>query len=404
MTIKQPTTSTTNISNCVSYTWNGTTYTTSGTKTWTGTNAAGCDSTATLNLTIKQPSSSSSTISACGSYTWNGTTYTTSGTKTWTGTNAVGCDSTATLNLTIKQLSSSSSTISACGSYTWNGTTYTTSGTKTWTGTNAVGCDSTATLNLTIKQSTSSTENVTIFSNQIPFVWNGNDYSVSGVYRDTLVNQEGCDSTMTLNLSVVNYNLLTTLNIKIFLEGYYLSAGIMKSTLYDLGISSNNNETDSIYVELWRQNRLNADTPDYKRKVVLHSDGTATMTFPALSYGNYYYLVVKHRNSIETWSRNPVYFLENNNYDFTTSQVKAFQDGINPPMRQVEVGKYAFYGGDVNHDGTIDINDLQQTENDAFNFSYGYFESDCTGDGATDALDMQNIENNVSKMIFFARP
>ena len=101
MTIKQPTTSTTTISNCVSYTWNGTTYTTSGAKTWTGTNAAGCDSVATLNLTIKRPTSSTTTVSNCVSYTWNGITYTTSGTRTWRGSNAAGCDSVATLILTI---------------------------------------------------------------------------------------------------------------------------------------------------------------------------------------------------------------------------------------------------------------------------------------------------------------
>ncbi len=48
-----PTTSTTTVSECASYTWtDGNTYTTSGTYTQVLTNAAGCDSTATLNLTI----------------------------------------------------------------------------------------------------------------------------------------------------------------------------------------------------------------------------------------------------------------------------------------------------------------------------------------------------------------
>ena len=47
------------------------------------------------------PTSSTSIVSTCGSYSWNGQTYTNSGTYTWTGTNAAGCDSIATLNLTI---------------------------------------------------------------------------------------------------------------------------------------------------------------------------------------------------------------------------------------------------------------------------------------------------------------
>jgi hypothetical protein len=47
--------------------------------------------------------------------------------------------------------SSSTQTVSACGSYNWHGTTYTSSNnTATWTTTNAAGCDSIVTLNLTI--------------------------------------------------------------------------------------------------------------------------------------------------------------------------------------------------------------------------------------------------------------
>ena len=44
---------------------------------------------------------STSSDTACDSYTWNGAVYTSSGTYTWAGTNADGCDSTATLELTI---------------------------------------------------------------------------------------------------------------------------------------------------------------------------------------------------------------------------------------------------------------------------------------------------------------
>ena len=66
------------------------------------TTAAGCDSTATLNLTINNSTSSTTDVTACDSYNWNGTTYTASGTYTFSTTNAIGCDSgTATLNLTI---------------------------------------------------------------------------------------------------------------------------------------------------------------------------------------------------------------------------------------------------------------------------------------------------------------
>ncbi|MAX13042.1 MAG: hypothetical protein CMG11_03120, partial [Candidatus Marinimicrobia bacterium] len=43
------------------------------------------------------PTSSTTDVTECDSYDWNGTTYTTSGSYTYVTTNALGCDSTATL-------------------------------------------------------------------------------------------------------------------------------------------------------------------------------------------------------------------------------------------------------------------------------------------------------------------
>ena len=75
LTIASGTTNTTNASACDSYTWsvNGTTYTSSGTYTYT----SGCN-TEVLNLTITASTSNTTNASACDSYTWsvNGQTYT----------------------------------------------------------------------------------------------------------------------------------------------------------------------------------------------------------------------------------------------------------------------------------------------------------------------------------------
>ena len=73
--------------------------------TITAYNASGSNST-TVTIAVTAactPTSSTTTLSACGSYTWNSVTYNNSGTysKTFTGGNSKGCDSTATLNLTI---------------------------------------------------------------------------------------------------------------------------------------------------------------------------------------------------------------------------------------------------------------------------------------------------------------
>jgi hypothetical protein len=201
VTVNQPTTSTTNVTACDTYTWNGQTYTTSGVYTYSTTNALGCDSTATLNLTVNYASASSTNITSCDTYTWNGNTYNTSGTYTYLTTNAVGCDSTATLNLTINNSSTSSTNVTACVSYTWNGTTYNASGTYTYSTTNAVGCDSTATLVLTINNALFVTQTVSACDS---YSWNGTTYTTSGTYTYLTSSVNGCDSTVTLNLTMNN--------------------------------------------------------------------------------------------------------------------------------------------------------------------------------------------------------
>jgi hypothetical protein len=99
--------STTNKSICPSqlpYSWNGKTLTGAGTLVDTLTNTGGCDSIATLKLTIKATSKSTTNLSTCLNalpYSWNGLIFNTAGSQTAHLTNAAGCDSAATLNLTV---------------------------------------------------------------------------------------------------------------------------------------------------------------------------------------------------------------------------------------------------------------------------------------------------------------
>jgi hypothetical protein len=104
---------------------------------------------------------------------------------------------------------SSTSNGISCSSYFWNGTTYTQSGQYTFLTTNAHGCDSTATLNLTINQHTSATQTQSAIDN---YTWpvNGQTYSQSGSYNAVIPNSVGCDSTITLNLTM-NYTGLSDL-------------------------------------------------------------------------------------------------------------------------------------------------------------------------------------------------
>jgi hypothetical protein len=122
LTINHSTTSTTTITECNSYLWNGITYTASGTytKLFPGGNTSGCDSTAVLILTINSTSSTTN-VTICSAqlpYVWNNNSYYETGTYTVTGfTNAAGCDSTATINLLVNITPSLSSSLTATATH-----------------------------------------------------------------------------------------------------------------------------------------------------------------------------------------------------------------------------------------------------------------------------------------------
>ena len=100
--------------------------------------------------------SASSTVSACESYTWHrdgaaDTTITNSGTYLYTHTED-GCIYVDTLHLTIRHGNTGDTTAFACDNFTWYGETFheTPAVAPTHTFTNASGCDSVVTLHLTI--------------------------------------------------------------------------------------------------------------------------------------------------------------------------------------------------------------------------------------------------------------
>src|SRR5690554_2272361 len=202
---------------CGSYTWsaNNQTYSNSGVYTETLTTVSGCDSIVTLDLTISNSQSSTVTEEVCGSYTWsaNSQTYTTSGVYTETLATIEGCDSVVTLDLTISgQAVSTTVTEEVCGSYTWsaNNQTYTSSGVYTETLATVEGCDSVVTLDLTINnQSVSTTVTEEVCGS---YTWSANNqtYTSSGVYTETLATVEGCDSVVTLDLTINNQSVSTT--------------------------------------------------------------------------------------------------------------------------------------------------------------------------------------------------
>jgi gliding motility-associated-like protein len=205
-------TSNTNLSVCQSdlpYSWNGLTFNTAGSQSINLIAVSGCDSVATLNLSVFTPQSSSVNQTVCQSqipYLWNGLTFNGPETQTATLQDLNGCDSLASLTLQVSNTLSSSSSISVCPSelpYSWNGLTFNSLGSQTATLQSIGGCDSLATLTLSLNPTFNETETFSICSNETPYLWNGLSFSSSANQTISLNSINGCDSIVTLNLTVL---------------------------------------------------------------------------------------------------------------------------------------------------------------------------------------------------------
>ena len=131
------------------------TFTTEGYYTVVGTDTLGCTNTAAVYLDLIQPTTSTISPVTCNSYTApDGTTYSTSGNYTAVIPNSVGCDSTITINLTVNYSNIGTDTKVVCDSLVWiDGNTYTSdNSTANFVLQNSAGCDSVVTLNLTINK------------------------------------------------------------------------------------------------------------------------------------------------------------------------------------------------------------------------------------------------------------
>ena len=131
-----------------------------------------------------------------------------SGIPTQVFTTASGCDSIVTLDLSFNASSSGTDVVESCNTYIWiDGVEYTESNnTATFVLPNAVGCDSTVTLNLTINYSSTSVDEQIACGS---FTW------IDGITYDEdndeatflLQNAAGCDSLVTLDLEIIEVDV-----------------------------------------------------------------------------------------------------------------------------------------------------------------------------------------------------
>jgi len=194
----------TTINSCSAHTSpSGQVFWTSGSYSEVLTGASGCDSISTVDLVINIPTVSNtvvvcdSLISPSGNYIWYNT-----GIYHDTVISAVGCDSIFTIVLGINS-SEITITPTACDSYTSpSGNVITSSGMYVENLTSVEGCDSTINISLTVNSSSSSTLNPTLCQNSYTPPSGTVTWTSSGTYQDIIMNAQGCDSVITINLDL----------------------------------------------------------------------------------------------------------------------------------------------------------------------------------------------------------
>ena len=190
------------------------------------------------------------------------------------------------------------------------------------------------------------------------------------------------------DIKITNYNplinsIVTNLNLTVAQEGFYNSA---------LG-RLNMNDTVTVYLKNSTAPYANVDSA---RGVIDSLSFTGTFAFRNAPSGNYY-IVVKHRNCIETWSKagGIVYtFGGTNNYNFTTSASQAFGSNL-----QLVDTKYCLFSGDINQDGSVNLDDVLSAYNDANSFLTGYLNTDVNGDLITELSDVLIVYNNSGNFV-----
>jgi gliding motility-associated-like protein len=185
---------------------NGQSYNAAGTYTISLNSSNGCDSILTFILNVNPDRTATIQREICqgSSITVGGQTFTSSGTYNIKTTTSLGCDSTINLTLNVNSTPSSeiSRTICSGGSVTVGNQTFTSSGTYTIRLTTWKGCDSTITLQLQVRDKLESQITQAICEGDSIFFGN-KYYKSSGAYTASFISSSGCDSTVTLYLSII---------------------------------------------------------------------------------------------------------------------------------------------------------------------------------------------------------
>jgi hypothetical protein len=225
------------------------------------------------------------------------------------------------------------------------------------------------------------------------------EYDSSGVFDVILIENWSTHTDTLIFHNYVSVGICPLLvSLKLYIQGLYKSSGEMINSLYLLGLNSDSTVCDSVELEL-HYSTAPFDLA-YTSKSLVKTNGKSEFKFSNVIDSSYY-LVIRYKNAINTWSSYPININTDSIYfNFSSSQSSAFGNNL----FQFADGNYAIWSGDVNQDQYINAGDYSQIESGAINLQYGYRKEDLTGDGMIDATDYSIIENNIYNYINVQKP
>ena len=106
------------------------------------------------------------------------------------------------------------------------------------------------------------------------------------------------------------------LNLRLFLEGLYLNNNTQQPVLFNTGIYNNSIVSDVVTIEL--HDEFSPYSTVLTQNAIVNINGYASVHLPAFILGGSYYITVRSRNGIKTWSKFPVSFDDTPvDFDFT---------------------------------------------------------------------------------------
>jgi subtilisin family serine protease len=205
----------------------------------------------------------------------------------------------------------------------------------------------------------------------VVLTFSSEDYPLGTYTMDVVINSnDPLNSTITIPVTMEIANIFELTSLTALIEGFY---------------DGNSMISDTIIVEL--RNTVSPFVLVDQTKILLDGTGQGSGNFHDAVNGTPYFIVIKHRNAVETWSSSPQSFVANSlSYDFTTGSDKAYGNNL-----KLVGTKWCLYVGDVNQDGFVETADLNLVFNDNVNGETGYINTDLNGDQITEIEDINTV-------------